>query len=457
MNQLQRSTLRTAGVLFLSAFCVALKCSDDDSSSAPDEETTGGASGGRAGATSNGGDNQGASTNRGGSGGAVSGVNAGDGGALSGDTGGGGNAGFSGNDAAAGASGDGPEGGTGGETAAVAGTGGQGAATEPEVLVPFGVIVGLSSPQTMAVNEEYVYWTSAWVGADPPTPLPQRRGAYVMRVPKNGGEPSALFDAIIEVDGQPHQLVLSANFAIDATSIYVSAGLDIYNSLMFKVAKDGSGVEQIAVTPGLDPKRHLLIVGETLYFEAGSGGIDSVSVNGGPIVPVIDPETTPYAEGFNLFPAVSDMASDGANLYFSGNVEGMFKVPIGGGQPVLLSPRNTDSARFSHFESWPAVADGFLYWNYYGYIYRVSVDGGELETFVEPTEFEKSGSGPQTVIDDGYIYYNAYGLQKAALDGSSRVRLLDPALGYSAGQFAIDDTHVYMAAYSGQGIIKLPK
>lgn len=458
MNPLQRSMPRIVGMLFLSTFCVALKCSDDDSPSPPDEETGGNASSGSAGKPTGGSENTGgAPTSRGGSGGSVPDLSAGEGGSPSAEDGGGG-AGFGGSDATAGIAGESPEGGAGGEPAAAAGTSGQGAATEPEILVPFGVISTLSAPATIAVDDEYVYWTSAWVGADPPTPSPPPTGAYLMRVPKNGGEPSALYEAVEVVDGQPRPLALSANFAMDATSLYVSAGYDIYNSLLIKVAKDGSSVEQIAVTGGLDAKRHFAIDDQNVYFEGhASGEIHSVPLDGGDVVVLVDDNSTPLPDGFSFYPNVNCLITDGSYLYYEGSSQGMFKVPVGGGQPVLLSPRNMDGANFSHSGSWPALADGFLYWNYYGYIYKVPVDGGELTTVVEPTPEERSGSGPQTVIDGGYIYYNDYGLQKAALDGSSRVRLLDAAANYSATEFAIDETHVYMFAFANQGIIKLPK
>ena len=366
-------------VVLLATVLVAAGCKDD-----PDPDGSSGAKGGTGGASAGGKSGGSGGKNSGGS--VASGGNGDGGRAGLGDSGAGGAAGDdsaagedgAGGNGSAGRSGlgDSGAGGAAGDDGAGGGdAGGAGAGGEPQVLVPFAHINILSSPATIAVDAEYVYWTSSWVGADPPTPLPTRSGNYLMRVPKNGGEPSALFDGSWVVDGNPTQLALGATFAMDATHFYLPTSRDVLYSLIFKISKDGSSVEELAQPRLLDPKRQLVLTGGRLYFESG-GGIDSVSVAGGPIVHVIDVETTPYPDGFDFFPAVNGLTTDGTNLYYSGNDQGMFKVPVGGGQPVLISPRNMPGALFSYAGSWPALAGGFVYWNYYGYKGRLKASRG---------------------------------------------------------------------------------
>jgi hypothetical protein len=356
--------------------------------------------------------------------------------------------GSAGSDSGGGAGGDGPTG--------SAGTGGA-PSIEPQVLVPYPHIMGLSSPSTLAVDDEYVYWTSSWVGADPPMPLPNRSGNYLMRVPKDGGEPSSLFDGIWVVDGVERQLALGARFAMDATHFYLPTGRDVYSSLIFKIAKDGSSVEELAQPRLLDPKRELALSGGMLYFEGLGGGIDGVPIDGGEIFSVVDIDTTPPPEELGFFPSVWGLITDGTNLYYSGNDQGMFSVPVSGGQPVLISPHNMPGAAYSSLYSFPALADGFLYWQHYGYIYSVPVGGGALTTVVEPIGSEAGSSYPELVIDGDYLYYLNGGLQKAALDGSSRTMVLRDGGVYNVNSIAIDESSVYMFAASGQSIIKVPK
>ncbi len=233
-------------------------------------------------------------------------------------------------------------------------------------------------------------------------------------------------------------------------------GVDVLTTTIIRVPKDGSSPEPLAQLSGLDRKANFIIDGQYLYFEGNqTGEIDQLALADGAVVPLIDSEVTPFPEGFASFPGINGLASDGTNLFYSGNDQGMFQVPIAGGQPLLISPPNTDDARFSGPNSWPAVKDGVVYWNYYGYIYSVPVGGGDLVTVVEPTDLERSGSGPYTVIDGDYVYYIDRGLQKAALDGSDRT-VVEGTADVSGG-FTFDETSVYLWTYSGQGIIKVPK
>lgn len=343
-----------------------------------------------------------------------------------------------------------------------AGSGGQddsgnagqaGAGTEPQpampvVLVPYPMIYGA---RTIAVDDEYVYFPASWVGPSPPTPLPPASGSYILRVPKAGGEVAAVFQAT--TNGLTDSLI-----AVDETSVYTAYAIDVFSDKVIKLPKaeltaPGDDIE-IAQSPRGGATTYALTSdSQRVYFGVGSGGIRSVPLNGGPLGTVVDETGTPPVELGHFPNPNGGLMSDGTNLYYSGNVDGIFQVPVEGGQLVLLQAAFVDTVQVANQNSFPTVHGGFVYWSYYGAIYKKPISGGSLSTvFMPPT---RSATRADLAIDDQYIYsLHDGGLWKTSLDGQTRVLMAADA---NYERLVIDDSSVYLTAGAGQAIIKVPK
>lgn len=317
----------------------------------------------------------------------------------------------------------------------------------PVVLVPFPMINGA---QIIAVDGDYVYFPGSWVGPNPATPLPPASGSYILRVPKAGGDVTPLFEAAANA-------VTTTLIAVDATSVYTAYGIDVLTDKVIKLPKaertaPGDEVE-MARTPRFGATTFALTAdSQRVYFGTGSGGIQSVALNGGAIGTVVDATGTPPVE-VGHFPSPNGVVSDGTNLYYSGNVDGIFRVPVGGGELAVLQPAFVDAVQVCSESSFPTVHDGWVYWSYYGTIYKRPIVGGTLTTVFTPATH--ASSYKDVAIDDQYIYsLHDEGLWKTSLDGTTRV-LMAAYAGYE--RLVIDEANVYLTAASGQSIVKIPK
>jgi hypothetical protein len=268
------------------------------------------------------------------------------------------------------------------------------------VLVPFSKIAELGPP-TIAIDDAYVYW----VGSD------TAGYTLVQRVPKAGGDVTVAYQPPVRPSqGGPGALV--PTLAVDATSLYVVIGDDIYHSEILKVAKDGSthtepsllqvqGLGTVASTIAIDS--------QNVYFDALSGGIDRV--------PITVADGTTLAPGPNDpiggmpigFPNINHntLVSDGTNVYYAAN-HWMLKAPVGGGAPVVLVPFTTDTANIDYVDgsSHPAIGGGYVYWINYGDVFKVSVNGGAPGTKPETLVTGASHGDRGYAITDGQsVYY----------------------------------------------------
>ena len=337
----------------------------------------------------------------------------------------------------------------------------------PVVLVP---VSHIASATVIGVDDEYVYWTSSWVGSDPADPLPPASGSYLLRIPKEGGTPEVIYEAPAG-ENPIHQ----GFFALSDTSVYIKRGIDIYHDSLIKVAKDGSSAVEIA-QPEFNSGSGVAIDSQRVYFGRNvllpngeinsTGSIASVPLDGGPITTVVDATMSaqkPIEPGSgNEVPwqGIEGMMSDGTNLYYASGSNGhMMQVPVGGGVPRILFQADATAVNgtvpYVYVTSWPCVTGGFVYWTTYGSVFKTSIDEGGTPTPVVVSPISAQGSGPQTVTDGDYLYYvDDTFLKKVSVDGGTPVIIAEPG-GFSV--FAIDDTSVYMIGSNGQSIVKYPK
>lgn len=205
-------------------------------------------------------------------------------------------------------------------------------------------------PKAIAVDTDYVYFTSAGTEANSPADL---NDGYIFRV-KPGAEPEAMTPA----DPDPTALYVS-----DSHVYWASGGDDdpVIASAIKRVDKGTLEVETLVEVGYL-----VSILGDSssIYFGDGDGdSIYKMPLDGG------QPEVIATEAGF---PA--HLAQDAQNIYWTGGsaTNKVYKVAKSGGEVSVIAENEAAPAGI-------AVDTGFVYWANTGDggVYKAPIDGGE--------------------------------------------------------------------------------
>src|SRR5215831_6256564 len=167
---------------------------------------------------------------------------------------------------------------------------------------PVALASGLNNPNGVAVDATSIYWENSGDGT-------------LMKMPLAGGTPTML------MWGSCH-----SGIAIDATNAYC-AGAQIK-----KVALDGGEPVTLASTDNMADR--IAVSGPTLYWtyissSPCSGGVRSVSIDGGPVIDVVRSSCGPLGLAVD---ATAVYLADGGNL-----ANTVTRVPIDGTAPVTIA------------------------------------------------------------------------------------------------------------------------
>jgi hypothetical protein len=348
----------------------------------------------------------------------------------------------------------------------------------PVVLVPFQSGREISG---IAVDSTYVYWTAS--GSSDEALSDAGTFVGIMRVPKSGGAPTAVYnEGAVAGD-------IGNTLYVDSTSVYFElyTCCPIAHSFL-KVAKDGStdaGAAQVLGQQG-DPggTTDFAMDGVNVYFASG-GGIYSVPVGGGSQGTVVNTTgaspVDPVGGQSIGFPPLFSLVTDGTNVYYAaglGPSAWILKVPVGGGTPAIVASSEVDAGPGGPYASdyymHPTANGGFIYWTGgsdpsggTGALYRASADGGS------PILLAASTTDPNPVTDGTNVYYltgtsggGNGALMKVPVAGGPSVVVVHERGRYDFGAIdlggistpiAVDDTSVYLMANSDQGIVKAAK
>lgn len=315
----------------------------------------------------------------------------------------------------------------------------------------------------IAVDEETVYYV-----------LATENGA-VMRVPRDGGTPTVL------ASGQHSPWGLT----VDATSVYWTTsgnlsdaqsdgGQSFTSGSVMKVARTGGapttlvssipyGFVEIGWSPPMVAVDDTSVYWTNVGFEdptaqfTPTGSVTKVPLGGGSPVALAPRQTAPAA-----------IAVDGTNAYWmtlapSNGNGAVMKVGRDGGTPVALA--TPDQSAFSAI----VVAGGSVYWTNSTAIMRVSTTGGtpELVASVDSAPVAVAADAENIYWQTGGTIRNpdagstAGAIEKAPLAGGARTRLatsnvivFGPLFGPSSN-ITVDSTSVYWV--EGWSIMKIGK
>ena len=320
----------------------------------------------------------------------------------------------------------------------------------------------------------------------------------VRKVPKTGGAPTTLFST----DHTPSD---SYGIVVDDTHVYFSFWSSNGGSKIMRVSKDASpsdgGLGTAEVVSDVDSfvgnsNMGSLALDATNVYLSGSSTVIRIPKAGGPAVDLFDPKIgsgpvdpsintgpTDSSTGMAIgFPGIVYLVVDGTWAYYiAGQTYGgaiandsplayagwLLKVPLQGGAPAIVAGRSYVPLA----QTGLSVTNGFAYWTDGGNaggnwlvsskntLYKQSVDNSVGAPVALWSGSDLQGQAP---VSDGKNVYFVVGwdLCKVSVDGGDAVGLLYGNLQLGAGEYptmVVDETNVYVTAYSNHGILAVPK
>jgi hypothetical protein len=222
------------------------------------------------------------------------------------------------------------------------------------------VLAASPAPSGIAVDDTYVYWTD------------QLGGNGVMRVPIDGGATVTLVHGNLD-GGQPYQ---ATAITLDANNVYFTSPYGPSAGYVMSVPKDGGAPFVIASGQGY-PDWGLAVDATNVYWvNSGTNAIyyrDS-AVMMAPITGVPDGGSPTILASYPVANAPNQVAVDSTNVYWANSSGTVMKIPKAGGCPVTLASGQGNAP-------WGLAVDGTnVYWTDEGYtsgtVMTVPIAGG---------------------------------------------------------------------------------
>ncbi len=269
---------------------------------------------------------------------------------------------------------------------------------------------GIYATADIAVDGSSIVWTETECCA-------VRQNGSVKKVPIGGGAISTL------ITGLDNPGALTA----DASDVYWTEGgpyglIEGYGRVA-KIPLSG-GSDTTIVAGVLSPSPPIATDGVYVYI-ADKWRVKRVPVGGGPLVTLVP--------GTEL---ITDITTDGINVYWIDQFANVFKVSAGGGTPVTLT---------TAFTGGPAgpirLSNGYVYWmDHFDTIKKVPTAGGATVTVASGLPFLSD-----FVVDGTYVYFSEQDsgkISKAPIDGGA-ISTLAYGLGSSYNILAVDNANLY--------------